>query len=93
MLLRVYFVLKDKCTVSIQVALGCQGRIFPSVLMLAFFQNCSSDGPGQPSMQETPENKNNFQEKEAQDQGSTLRSQTRLSEVHQGTHARPSPHA
>lgn len=49
--------------------------------MLALFQDCSSDGPGQPSMQETPEIKNLLQEKEAQDQGSTLRPQSRLSEV------------
>lgn len=49
--------------------------------MLALSQDCSSDGPGQPSMQETPETENSFKEKEAQDQGSTLCSQTRLSEV------------
>ena len=61
-----------------------QGRHFcPLFPMLALFQDCSSDGPGQPSMQETLENKNSFKEKEAQDQGSTLRSQSRLSEVQQ----------
>lgn len=51
--------------------------------MLALFQDCSSDGPGQPSVQETLETKNSFKEKETQDQGSTLCSQTRLSEVRQ----------
>lgn len=50
--------------------------------MSASFQDCSSDGPGQPSVQETPETENSLQEKEAQDQGSTLRPQSRLSEVH-----------
>lgn len=48
----------------------------------ASFQDCSSDGPGQPGVQETPETENILQEKEAQDQGSTLRPQSRLSEVH-----------
>lgn len=57
--------------------------LLPLFPMLALFQDCSSDGPGQPSMQKTPETKNGFKKKEAQDQGSTLCSQTRLSEVHQ----------
>lgn len=47
----------------------------------ASFQDCSSDGPGQPGVQEAPETENILQEKEAQDQGSTLRPQSRLSEV------------
>lgn len=49
--------------------------------VLALFQGGSSDGPGQPSLQETPETKNSFQKKKAQDQGSTLCSQTGVSEV------------
>lgn len=52
----------------------------------ASFQDCSSDGPGQPGVQETPETENILQEKEAQDQGSTLRPQSRLSEV-RGRHS------
>lgn len=64
------------------MSLNSNGWIFfPLFPMLALFQDCSSDGPGQPSMQETPETKNSFKEKEAQDQGSSLCSQTRLSEV------------
>lgn len=56
--------------------------IFPLISPLfALFQDCSSDGPGQPSVQETPETKNSFKKKEAQDQGSTLHSQSRPSKV------------
>lgn len=46
--------------------------VFPWFPLLALFQDCSADGPGQPSMQETPETKNGFKKKEAQDQGSPL---------------------
>lgn len=46
--------------------------IFPDLIALVLFQDCSSDGAGQPSMQETPETKDIFKKKEAQDQGSTL---------------------
>lgn len=56
-------------------------RAPPTRHVFASFQDCSSDGPGQPGVQETPETENILQEKEAQDQGSTLRPQSRLSEV------------
>lgn len=42
--------------------------------LLASFQDRSADGPGQPSLQETPETKTGLKEKEAPDQGSALRS-------------------
>lgn len=62
---------------------GPSWMISPLFPMLGLFQDCSSDGPGQPSMQATLETKNSFKTKEAQDQGSTLCSQARLSEVDQ----------
>lgn len=58
-----------------------QGEYFPVFFMLTLFQDCSSDGPGQPSMQKTHETEDSFKEKEAQDQGSSLCSQVGLSEV------------
>lgn len=48
---------------------------------LSLFQDCPSDGSGQPNMQETPETKSSFKKKEAKDQRSALCSQSRVSEV------------
>lgn len=53
----------------------------PTPHVSASFQDHSSDGAGQPGVQETPETEDILQEKEAKDQGSTLHPQSRLSEV------------